>query len=184
MIEVRFHGRGGQGSVTAARILANAFVLEGKYGSSFPMFGFERRGAPVTAFLRFDDHPIKEKTQIYNPDCLVVLDSSLKSSSFVYEGLKPEGVLILNGGEPKTDKPHEHVQRVGIIDAETVAREELGFPSPNTCMVGAFAAATGWVGLEFVLASLGHYFSDEILEKNTRSTQRGFDEVKVTQWPK
>jgi 2-oxoacid:acceptor oxidoreductase gamma subunit (pyruvate/2-ketoisovalerate family) len=74
MIEVRFHSRGGQESVTAAWILANAFVLEGKYSSSFPLFGFERRGATVTAFLRFDDTPIKEKIQIYNPDCLVVLD--------------------------------------------------------------------------------------------------------------
>jgi 2-oxoacid:acceptor oxidoreductase gamma subunit (pyruvate/2-ketoisovalerate family) len=82
MIKVRFHGRGRQGSVTAARILANAFVLEGKYGSSFPMFGFERRGAPVTAFLRFDENPVREKTQIYSPDCLVVLDSSLKNSAF------------------------------------------------------------------------------------------------------
>jgi 2-oxoacid:acceptor oxidoreductase gamma subunit (pyruvate/2-ketoisovalerate family) len=148
------------------------------------MFGFERRGAPVTAFLRFDDNPIKEKTQIYNPDCLIVLDSSLKTSSFVYEGLKPEGVLILNGAEPIDQRPHEHVQRVGLIDAEAVARQELGIPSPNTCMIGAFAAATGWVNLESVLASLGHYFSGEILEKNIRSAQRGFHEAKVIQWPK
>ena len=184
MIEVRFHGRGGQGSVTAARILANAFVLEGKYGSSFPMFGFERRGAPVTAFLRFDDHPIKEKTQIYNPDCLVVLDSSLKNSSFVYEGLKPDGILILNGTEPVKERPHASIQLTGLVDAEMVAREEIGIPSPNTCMIGAFAAATGWVALESVIASLAHYFSGDILEGNIRSTQRGFREIEVIHWPK
>jgi len=184
MIEVRFHGRGGQGSVTAARILANAFVLEGRYGSSFPMFGFERRGAPVTAFLRFDDHPIREKTQIYNPDCLVVLDSSLKNSSFVYDGLKPDGVLILNGAKQIKKRPHANVQCTGLIDAEIVAREEIGMPSPNTCMIGAFAATTGWVALESVLSSLGHYFNGDILEGNIRSTQRGFDETEVIQWPR
>jgi len=183
MIEVRFHGRGGQGSVTAARILADAFVLEGKYGSSFPMFGFERRGAPVTAFLRFDDHPIKEKTQIYTPDCLVVLDSFLKDSAFIYEGLKPGGVLILNGAKPVKRRPDANVQRLGLIDAGAVASEEMGIPSPNTCLIGAFAAATGWIDLESVLASLGHYFKGDILEKNIRSAQRGFREVKVIQWP-
>ena len=184
MKEVRFHGRGGQGSVTAARILSNAFVLEGKYGSSFPMFGFERRGAPVTAFLRFSDNPIKEKTQIYNPDCLVVLDSSLKNSAFVYDGLKPDGILVLNGGEPLDEKPHENVQRVGVIDADAVAREEIGIPSPNTCMVGAFAAATGWIDLESVISSLGHYFSGDILERNIRSVSRGFHDLEVIHWSK
>lgn len=184
MIEVRFHGRGGQGSVTAARILANAFVLEGKYGSSFPMFGFERRGAPVTAFLRFDDHPIKEKTQIYSPDCLVVLDSSLKNSPNVYDGLKPGGVLILNGPEPIKKRPHANIQLTGLVDAEKVAREEIGIPSPNTCMIGAFAAARGWIGLESVVASLEHYFSGHILEGNIRSARRGFHEVEVIHWPK
>ena len=184
MREVRFHGRGGQGSVTAVRILSNAFVLEGKYGSSFPMFGFERRGAPVTAFLRFDDKPIKEKTQVYYPDCLVVLDSSLNNSSFVYDGLKPGGVVVLNGTGPIDKRPHAHVQRVGLIDAEAVAREEMGISSPNTCMIGAFAAATGWIELESVISSLGHYFSGDILEKNIRSTQRGFREAEVIHWPK
>jgi 2-oxoacid:acceptor oxidoreductase gamma subunit (pyruvate/2-ketoisovalerate family) len=182
MIEVRFHGRGGQGTVTAARILSNAFVLGGQYGSSFPMFGFERRGAPVTAFLRFDDHPIKEKTQIYHPDCLVVLDFSLSHASFVYDGLKPDGVLILNRAKPMQKKPHDHVRRLGLINAEAVAREEIGIPSPNTCMIGAFAAATGWIDLESLLASLEHYFSGDVLQGNIRSAQRGYHEVEVLQW--
>ncbi|MBN1224308.1 MAG: 2-oxoacid:acceptor oxidoreductase family protein [Candidatus Aminicenantes bacterium] len=184
MIEVRFHGRGGQGSVTAARILANAFVREGKYGSSFPMFGFERRGAPVTAFLRFDDHPIKLKTQIYNPDCLVVLDASLRNSEFVYEGLKPNSVLIVNGVKNLTEKPHKNIRLLGMVDAETIALEEIGVAAPNTCMVGAFAAATGWISLESVLISLEDYFSDDLLRRNVRSAERGFREVRLTPWPK
>jgi pyruvate ferredoxin oxidoreductase gamma subunit len=81
-------------------------------------------------------------------------------------------------------KPHDNVRRAGIIDAEAVTREEIGIPSPNTCMIGAFAAATGWIAIEPVIASLRQYFRDEILEKNIRSAQRGFREVEVTYWPK
>ena len=184
MVEVRFHGRGGQGAVTASRLLVNAFVREGKYGSSFPMFGFERRGAPVTAFLRFDDHPIKLKTQIYNPDCLVVLDASLRDSEFIYEGLKPGSVLILNGNIAVAEKPHERIRLLGIMDAEAVALEEIGVAAPNTCMAGTFAAATGWVTLESVLASLEDYFDGDILKRNIRCAERGFNEAKIFQWPK
>ncbi len=154
MIEVRFHGRGGQGAVTAARILSNAFVRQGKFGSSFPMFGFERRGAPVTAFMRFDERPIREKTQVYNPDCLVVLDASQKNSPIVYDGLKPNGILVLNSTKPVQESIHDHISLVGELDAETIALEELGISSPSTCMVGAFAATTQWITLEYVLLSL------------------------------
>ena len=182
MIEVRFHGRGGQGAVTATRILANAFVKLGKYGSSFPMFGFERRGAPVTAFMRFDDNPIRVKTQIYNPDCLVVLDPSQLHTPAIYEGLKPKGVLIQNAPEQIHEKPHKHIGLMGVVDAETIALEELGFPSPNTCVLGAFAAATGWVSLDAIQSSLEEYFHGDILTKNLRTIERGFNEVKKIQW--
>jgi 2-oxoacid:acceptor oxidoreductase gamma subunit (pyruvate/2-ketoisovalerate family) len=182
MIEVRFHGRGGQGAVTAARILSNAFVRQGKFGSSFPMFGFERRGAPVTAFMRFDENHIREKTQIYNPDCLVVLDPSQKNSPLIYDGLKPNGILILNTTKPIKERPHKHLSRAGIVDAETIALEEIGMPSPNTCILGAFAVTTGWIGLDYIFSSLEQYFSGEILKRNMRSAERGFHEVRVIQW--
>jgi len=184
MLEVRLHGRGGQGTVTASRIIANAFVRGGKYSSSFPMFGFERRGAPVTAFLRFDNHPIKLKTQIYNPDCIIVLDASLRNSGFIYEGLKSNCTLIVNGIKAFVDKPHENISLLGMVDAEVIAQEEIGVAAPNTCMVGAFAAATGWISLESIVISLEDYFNGDLLKKNIRSAERGFDEVKVIQWPK
>ena len=184
MIEVRFHGRGGQGAVTASRILANALVREGKYGSSFPMFGFERRGAPVTAFLRFDDRPIKLKTQIYEPDCLIVLDASLRDSGFVYEGLKPDGVVIVNGGTPSNKKPQEKIRILGAVDADGIALEEIGVAAPNTCMVGAFAAATDWITLEAAVDSLEDYFEGDVLKRNIRSAERGFKETAVIRWPK
>ena len=182
MIEVRFHGRGGQGVVTAAKILSNAFVRQGKFGSSFPMFGFERRGAPVTAFMRFAEDPIREKTQIYNPDCLVVLDPSQRDSPMVYEGLKPGGVLILNTKEPIHEKPYKDLGRAGLVDGEGIALEEIGISSPNTSMVGAFAAATGWIPIEHILSGLEQYFSGDILKGNIRCAERGFHEVEVIQW--
>jgi 2-oxoacid:acceptor oxidoreductase gamma subunit (pyruvate/2-ketoisovalerate family) len=177
MIEVRFHGRGGQGSVVASRILANAFVGEGKFGSAFPMFGFERRGAPVTAYGRFDDGPVLEKTAIYHPDCLIVLDSSQRDTPQVYEGLKPNGILILNSTKAPKD-PHENLALVAMADATRIAVEEMGLPTPNTGMLGVFAAATGWIKLESILAGLEDYFDDIKLEGNRRCVQRGFEETK------
>ena len=182
MIEVRFHGRGGQGAVTGTRILANAFVKQGKFGSSFPMFGFERRGAPVTAYMRFDDNPIRVRTQIYNPDCLVILDTGQKDSALIYKGFKPKGVLIMNSSKEISEKPHTNVRLAGVVDAEAIALEELGIPSPNTCMLGAFAAATKWIPLDCVLSSLEQYFRGAVLERNMRTVKRGYEEVNIQEW--
>ena len=104
--EIRFHGRGGQGAVTAAKMLASAAAEEGKCVASFPMYGFERRGMPVIAFTRVDDKPIREKTQIYTPDCLMVIDPTLLGLPNLFDGLKPGGVLILNSAKaPKSVSP-------------------------------------------------------------------------------
>lgn len=182
MKEIRFHGRGGQGAVLAARILASAFVAEGKYVASFPMYGFERRGAPVVAFTRIDDKPIREKTQIYNPDCLVVIDPGLMKMPTLFSGLKPEGILILNSPQPLENKPDDNLGIGGVINATQVAVDEIGRDIPNTCLLGAFAAATGWVDLQSILSSLGDYLSGEILQRNLRSAERGYREVEVVRW--
>ena len=179
MIEVRFHGRGGQGAVTASRILANAFVREGKYGASFPMFGFERRGAPVTAFGRFSNTPVREKTQIYNPDILVVLDPSQKKVPAVFQGLVPDGTMVLNDDEKLLEHPSKNLAKIGIVDADGIAIEEIGFAMPNTCIIGAFAAVTGLIDLDPVLESLEDYFQGKKLEANIRCAQRGFKEVEI-----
>ncbi|MFH1153982.1 MAG: 2-oxoacid:acceptor oxidoreductase family protein [Pseudomonadota bacterium] len=177
MIEVRFHGRGGQGAVMASRILANAFVRTGRYGASFPMFGFERRGAPVTAFGRFSDTPVREKTQIYNPDILVVLDPSQRDSAVVFQGLVPGGTMVLNHNKKELDKPDPNLAVAGIIDAQAIALEEIGMPMPNTCILGAFARVTGLVALEPVIESLGDYFQGKKLAANARCAERGYNEV-------
>jgi 2-oxoacid:acceptor oxidoreductase gamma subunit (pyruvate/2-ketoisovalerate family) len=179
MIEVRFHGRGGQGAVVASRILANAFVREGKFGSAFPMFGFERRGAPVTAYGRFDEKPILEKTQIYEPHCLMVLDPSQSDTPRVYEGLRPDGVLILNSPKDLKSKPHENLTLAGLADADRIAMEEIGMAAPNVCMLGAFAAATHWIQLDSILAGLEDYFQGKNLDGNRRCAERGFKETRI-----
>ncbi|MBN1692356.1 MAG: 2-oxoacid:acceptor oxidoreductase family protein [Dehalococcoidales bacterium] len=182
MKEIRIHGRGGQGAVLAARMLASAFVQEGKSVASFPMYGFERRGAPVVAFTRIDDKPIREKTQIYNPDCIIVIDPGLLSLPTLFTGLKPESVFILNSPKKLPEKPNDNLKIGGVVDATGIAVEVIGRDIPNTCLLGAFAAATSWLKLESILKVLPDYLSGDILQRNLKSAERGYKEVEVTKW--
>lgn len=178
MKEIRLHGRAGQGARMAAEILASALVLEGKYVSAFPMFGAERRGAPITAFLRFDDKPVRLTTQIYEPDCLVVLDpAQLKPATF--NGLKPNGMLIVNTSKPLADRMHHNVAVIGFTDATAIALEHIGRPIVNTCMLGVFAKTTGWTSLDFILPSLEEHFSGSLLENNVKALREGFQTTQV-----
>ena len=182
MKEIRVHGRGGQGAVLAARMLATIFVMQGKHAASFPMYGFERRGAPVVAFTRIDDEPIYEKMQIYNPDLLLVIDPGLLSLNTLFTGLKPGGFLIVNSSKEIKDQLHPNIAVMGLVDATKVAVEEIKRDVPNTCLLGAFAATTGWVDLPAVTAGLKEYFTGAMLENNIKSAERGFSEVKVKKW--
>jgi 2-oxoacid:acceptor oxidoreductase gamma subunit (pyruvate/2-ketoisovalerate family) len=179
--EIRIHGRGGQGAVTAARMLASAFVIEGKYVASFPMYGFERRGAPVQAFTRLDEKPIREKTQVYFPDCMVVIDPTLLKLTTLFSGLKPDGILIVNSATFAT-QADKNLKVAGVVNATQIAVEEIGRDIPNTCLLGAFAATTQWVKLESILACLKDYLSGDMLQRNIRSVERGFKEVKILKW--
>ncbi|MCP3943673.1 MAG: ketoisovalerate oxidoreductase [Desulfobacteraceae bacterium] len=179
MSEVRFHGRGGQGVVTTSKILANAFVRTGQFGASFPMFGFERRGAPVTAFARFSSSPVREKTQIYNPDILVILDPSQKNSPAVFEGLLPGAMMLLNDSELKGNVFHKNLRKLAIIDASKIAGEEIGVSIPNTVIVGAFAKMSGLLQIEPCCDALQDFFSGKKLAANLICVDRGFKEVKI-----
>lgn len=181
MKEIRIHGRGGQGAVTAARMLASAFVAEGKFVASFPMYGFERRGAPVQAFTRIDEKPIREKTQVYTPDCMVVVDPTLLKIKTLFSGLKPNGMLIVNSANFDS-RVDANLTVAGVIDATKIAVEEIGRDIPNSCLVGAFAATTQWVKLESIMEILKDYLSGEMLQRNMRSVERGYKEVKVLKW--
>ena len=163
-------------------MLASAFLAEGKFVASFPMFGFERRGAPVVAFTRIDDKPVRKKTQIYNPDCLVVIDPTLMKLPTLFSGLKPDGILILNSNKPLKNKPDDNLKIAGMVNATQIAVDEIKRDIPNTCLLGAFAAATGWLDLKSVLSCLENYLSGEILERNLKSAERGYHEVEVIKW--
>ncbi|MEW6616394.1 MAG: 2-oxoacid:acceptor oxidoreductase family protein [Thermodesulfobacteriota bacterium] len=158
MIEIRFHGRGGQGAVIASKALAIAFFQEGKYVQSFPAFGVERRGAPVTAFTRVDNQPIQLRNFIYKPDHIIVLDPTLINSTDVTDGLKENGWILINTDtEPFNFKGFKGF-RVATVDADSIAIEyKLGtptFPIVNTAILGAFSKVTGMVSIDSILEGI------------------------------
>jgi len=183
MREIRFHGRGGQGAVSAADVLAAAALFDGQYGVSFPMYGTERRGAPVVAFVRIDGEPVRQNTQVYTPDCLIVLDSRQAAWPQTYEGVRNGAALVVNLTTRFAAPPHEHIRVAGVVDATRIALDEIGLPAVGTAMLGAFAAATGIVGLEALVGALAKTFSGDLLAKNIRSVERGFREVNICHWP-
>lgn len=167
--EIRIHGRGGQGGVTAAELLAHAAFMEGKWVQAIPFFGAERRGAPVKAFARFSDEPILIRSQVYNPDYVMVLDSTLLEAIDVTEGLKKDGIIIVNTTkEPKELDIKGH--RVATVDATGIALElkllVAGLPVLNTSMLGAFAKATEEVKLESVMKTIKERWPGPVGKKN------------------
>lgn len=180
LIEVRFHGRGGQGVVTAADILAVAGFKEGYYTLSFPMFGAEKRGTPVVSFLRISDELIAERDEVYNPDYVVVLDPTVMESVNVLAGVKNGGSAIINHLKSSSELEKELKARdLGIkvltINATKMAIEKLGRPITNTTMVGAFAGATRLFKLETIVETIKEWFEDEELsEKNAKIAEEAY----------
>lgn len=182
MQEIRFHGRGGQGAVIGSEVLAQAFFLEEKYVQAFPAFGVERRGAPVTAFCRVDDKHIHLRNQIYTPDHVVVLDSSLLKTGSVTQGLKKNGTIVVNGKRP----PQHYQQMLGddyqvfVVDAALIAvTNRLGSPANpivNTAILGAFSKATGLVGIEAVEKAIAAYVPLQ-MENNCRAARTAYEKV-------
>ncbi|MEM5812335.1 MAG: pyruvate ferredoxin oxidoreductase subunit gamma [Candidatus Aenigmatarchaeota archaeon] len=171
MIEIRFHGRGGQGAVTAAAILARAAGFDDKYAQGFPAFGVERRGAPVKAFCRISENPINTRSQIYSPDYVVVLDQSLMNVPEITEGLKKESVIIVNGKEEKTTLKY----KTHYFDATALALKVLGRDIVNTAMLGVFAKKTGLVSLDSILKAVGEAFSGKSLELNIKLVKEAYN---------
>lgn len=182
MKEIRLHGRGGQGAAIAAEMLVAAMIKEGRYAVAFPMFGFERRGAPLMAFVRFDDQPIRQRTQVYTPDCLIITDPSLRHTEGIFQGLQPGGTLVINIAHPPTESLHPNLRVIGAVDGTGIALHEMGKPITNTCMLGAFASATGWLKLESLVSCFKDYFSGKLLENNLRCVERGYRETKVIEF--
>ncbi|MFH0979190.1 MAG: pyruvate ferredoxin oxidoreductase subunit gamma [Candidatus Woesearchaeota archaeon] len=161
MIEIRIHGRGGQGAVTTGQILAIAAFYDGKESQTFPMFGVERTGAPVQAFARISDEHINLRSQIYNPDVVLVLDASLVECVNVTDGLKRDGILIVNSNRSPKELKIKGEFEVHAVDATSCAMEIFKKPIVNTAMLGAFAAITKAVSL----GSLEKAIDETILRK-------------------
>lgn len=157
MYEVRFHGRGGQGAVTAANILADAAFHEGKDVQAFPVFGVERRGAPVAAFMRMDEKPIDIKTQIYEPDAVIILDFSLIGAVDVTKGLKNSGIVIVNTRNKPCDFNFGNVKAFTVNATEIAIDNKLGTrtnPIVNTAILGAYSRVVGNIGMDAILQSI------------------------------
>jgi len=180
MIEIRFHGRGGQGAVTSAELLATAAINLGKYAQAFPSFGPERRGAPVMAFCRISDKQIRTREQIYRPDVVIVLDPALIDIVDVTAGLKKSGILIINSPKsPKELKQEYNIkQKVATCDATKIATEIIGRAITNTTMLGAFIKATKLIPLNAFKQPLEHRFG-KIADKNLEVMKRAYKETKV-----
>ncbi len=181
LVEIRWHGRGGQGSVTSTELLAQAAINEGKYAQAFPSFGPERRGAPVQAFLRINSkEPIRVRADITQPDVVVVLDPGLLRIVNVTSGLKENGMLIVNTTRPSQDIKAEFKvkQKLATIDATKIARELLGVPITNTTMVGALIKATGVVELESLVEPLKKRFG-RIAERNINAMRKAYEETLI-----
>ncbi|WP_456433422.1 2-oxoacid:acceptor oxidoreductase family protein [Thermosulfuriphilus sp.] len=180
MIEVRLHGRGGQGAVTSAELIAIAAINQGKYAQAFPSFGPERRGAPVAAFVRVSDEKILTREKVYTPDIILVLDPSLPAIVKVTAGLKDDGWAIVNSHK-SPDEIREMLGfsgRIAYVDATKIAMEVLGLPITNTTMLGALIKATGLVDLGYLEEALEHRFG-RLAPKNKEALHRAMEETKV-----
>jgi len=175
--ELRIHGRGGQGSVTAAELIAVAAFAGGVFSQAFPAFGVERRGAPVQAFVRFDNKKIRLRSQVYEPDYIIVQDSSLIGDVNVFHGVKPGGIVIVNTEKEITYPIPEGVNLIAI-DATSIALKELGLPITNTALMGAFVAASGEIEFSALEDALKQRFPGELARKNIAAARAAYDFVK------
>jgi pyruvate ferredoxin oxidoreductase gamma subunit len=181
LIEIRWHGRGGQGAVTSAELVAQAAISEDKFAQAFPSFGPERRGAPVQAFVRIDNkEPIRIRAEITEPDVVVVLDPGLLTIVDVAAGLKKDGLVIINTTKSfaEIEKNLKAKGKLATVDATGIARETLGVPITNTTMVGALLKATEVVKLESLVEPLNHRFG-RLAERNINAMKRAYEETKL-----
>jgi pyruvate ferredoxin oxidoreductase gamma subunit len=184
MFQVRIHGRGGQGVVTAAEVLSVAAYLEGKHAQAFPSFGSERKGAPVVAFCRIDDKEIRLREPILEPDALIVQDPTLFKAIDVCQGFKPGGYLLVNSNRNLSELHLDAVVRqmpaghVLTVPASELALKHIGRPLPNAALLGAFAALTGIVHLKSVVAAIRDAFeSEKIANANVAAATAAHDAI-------
>ena len=175
MIEIRIHGRGGQGNVAAAELLSIAAFKGGKFAQAFPSFGAERVGAPVMAFVRIDTKTIRTREEVQTPDYLIVQDYHLISTVPVLDGLKPEGLILVNSEKAPEDLKLKTSATVETIPATEIALEIIGRPIPNAIMIGAFCSITGLVNLNAVQEAIMDKFPGKVGENNVAALERAVE---------
>lgn len=175
--EIRIHGRGGQGNVTASEFLAEAAFADGLYAQAFPMFGSERHGAPVIAYVRISDRPIRLRSQIYEPDYVIVQDASLFAGNNLLEGLKVGGLVVVNTELQPSEFDIPGKFKAVTVPATQLALDIVGKPIINTIMVGAFAGASGEIRLDALEKSVRERYPGELGEKEIVAMKKAFDKV-------
>lgn len=184
MFQVRIHGRGGQGVVTAAEMLSLAAFGEGRHAQAFPSFGSERTGAPVVSFCRVDDTPIRTREPIVDPDSVIIQDPTLLHQVDVFSGLRPDGYVLINSERAFADlglsdlyERHDP-RRLLTVPAGEFARQAVGRPLPNAALLGGFAAAAGLISLDAVSAAIRQTFPGRVGEGNVEAARLAYDHVR------
>jgi len=181
MFQVRFHGRGGQGVVTAAELLAEAAFREGRHAQAFPSFGSERMGAPVMSFCRIDDKPIRTHEPVSEPDALIIQDPTLLHQADLFAGLGRDGYMLINSARGLEELGLDEFvkdfrrDRLLVVPASALALTHLGRPLPGAPLLGGFAALTSVVGLDSVVAAINVKFSGQVAEGNAEAARAAFD---------
>ncbi len=187
MFQVRIHGRGGQGVVTAAEMLSVAAFLDGSWSQAFPSFGSERTGAPVVSYCRIDDREIRTRAPVDEPDALIVQDATLVHHVDLFSGVAPAGFVLVNTSHTVEELGLEDLvarfrrERLLTVPASEIALRHVGRNVPNTVLLAAFAVATGVVSLDAVVAAIRQRFEPEVAERNARAAAEAGDYVREAQ---
>ncbi|MCF7879060.1 MAG: 2-oxoacid:acceptor oxidoreductase family protein [Candidatus Omnitrophica bacterium] len=178
MKEIKIFARAGQGAITTAAILGEALFYEDKFSYAFPHFGAARMGAPMNAFLRFDQNPIRLRSQIYNPDYIIVIDPTLIEAEQCFDNLKDNSKAVVAVRE-NTNINNKQNTAISSLPAEKIAMDIIGRPFANTVLLGAFSKATGEVKLDSILKSVEVRFKSKpaILDKNIEAVKKGYESV-------
>lgn len=182
MIEVRIHGRGGQGNVVAAYLLATAAINESSFAQAFPAFGAERRGAPVVAYVRIAEHPLCRRNQIQHPAFLIIQDQALLHVPGIIDGLLPGGGILVNSNLDSKTLSEQTGMEPFSLPATYMAQEYLGRPLPNTALLAAFLSLTGLLPIEALLKAMTQRFSGTLLENNLRLVREVARITPAGQW--
>jgi pyruvate ferredoxin oxidoreductase gamma subunit len=178
MKEIRIHARAGQGAITTAALLGYAYFLKGRYPYAFPHFGAARMGAPMNAFVRVDTKPVRLRSQIYEPDYVLVMDATLLRGFNCFAGLKEDGVAIINEKEGADPPKVKTKQKVFVVPATDIAMKTIGRPLGNTALIGAFAAATGELNLDTLLEVIKKRFTGKSQQGNIEAVKQGYNYIK------